>query len=202
MSKTVAVILAGGRATRMGSGDKALLPLGDRLVMDHILARLSPQVGASVINTNGDPARWQGFGLDVVTDTIPNFAGPLSGVLSGLDWAHKKGALYALSVAADTPFFPIDLAARLHSARAKAKAQIAIAATEDASGKIHRHPTFGLWPVALRKDLRCALQNGARKVVAWADQYVVASAVFPAQLHDPFFNINTPEDLEKAQAMV
>ncbi|WP_113910687.1 molybdenum cofactor guanylyltransferase MobA [Roseovarius dicentrarchi] len=195
MQQPYAIILAGGRATRMGGGDKGLLPLGRSTLLEHVLDRIAPQVAATALNANGDPQRFARFGLPVLADPVGGYVGPLAGVLAGLDWAAKEGAETIVSVAADTPFFPCDLVARLVLAAEGMQAPLALAATPDG-----RHPTFGLWPVALRDDLRGALQGGLRKVVQWTDAHNAATAMFDDG-GDPFFNVNTPEDLANAQAM-
>ena len=184
----------------MGGGDKILRPLAGRRVIDHVLERLRPQVTQMALNANGDPARFASFDLPVIADSMAEFPGPLAGVLAGMDWAAAEGAEHILTVAADTPFFPADLQARLSAAREAAGSPIALAATPGPD-KIYRHPTFGLWPVALREDLRCALTGGLRKVVLWTDQHGCAEALFPVDPFDPFFNINRPEDLAQAEAM-
>lgn len=195
--KTVGVILAGGRATRMGGGDKGALMLGGSSLLSRCIARLAPQVDAMVLNANGDPARFDGFGLPVVADTVPGFVGPLAGVLAGMDWAADHGAEAVISVAADTPFFPLDLAQRLRD-----EGDLVLAATPDPVRRLNRHPTFGLWPVALREDLRAALEGGLRKVVLWTDRHDAGLAMFEATPFDPFFNINTPEDLVRAEGLL
>ncbi|WP_424966397.1 molybdenum cofactor guanylyltransferase MobA [Dinoroseobacter sp. S375] len=197
-----AVILAGGQATRMGGGDKSLHDLGGQPILAHVIQRLTPQVGPIALNANGDAARFADFGLPVIPDSIADFAGPLAGVLAGLDWAAEKGAETLVSVAADTPFFPTDLVARLDAARAETGHPIAMAASPDGGRKsgLGRHPTFGLWPVALRGDLRAALTDGLRKVVLWTDRHGTAMALFDGPGPDPFFNVNTPDDLETARA--
>lgn len=191
------VILAGGQATRMGGGDKSLRAIDGRPILSYVIERLTPQAGAMALNANGDPQRLAEWGLPILPDTIEGFAGPLAGVLAGLDWAAQEGASHIVSVAADTPFFPKDLTQRLQAAAEAAGTGIALAATPDGD-KIRRHPTFGLWPVALKENLRDALQAGLRKVVLWTDQHDAATALFEAEPFDPFFNINTPEDLERA----
>jgi molybdopterin-guanine dinucleotide biosynthesis protein A len=196
MTAPLGVILAGGRALRMGGGDKSLLPLGQGTLLDHVIDRLGPQVADLALNANGDPARFARLGLPVLPDSVPGNAGPLAGVLAGLDWAAGEGATAIVTAAADTPFLPQDLVPRLLLAAEDAGVSIALAAT--ASG---RHPTFGLWPVALRDDLRAALAGGTRKVTDWADRHGAAVAPFPDTPWDPFFNVNTPEDLARAQAM-
>jgi molybdopterin-guanine dinucleotide biosynthesis protein A len=201
MKAPLGVILAGGLATRMGGGDKGLLMLGGRTILSRVIDRLSPQVEGLALNANGDPARFASLGLPVIADGIPGFAGPLAGVLAGLDWAAAEGASHIVTAAADTPFFPPDLAPRLLLAAEEAGTPLALAATPGPKGP-ERHPTFGLGPVALRDDLRAALTEGTRKVVAWTDRHGAAMAVFPVGGYDPFFNVNTPEDLAAAEAMV
>jgi molybdopterin-guanine dinucleotide biosynthesis protein A len=191
------VILAGGRARRMGGGDKGLLPLGDGTILGHVIGRLAPQVAGLALNANGDPARFAAYGLPVLPDPSEDRPGPLAGVLAGLDWAAGMGARSVVTAAADTPFLPRDLVARLVAAAAPSG--LALAAAPEADGTA-RHPTFGLWPVALRDDLADALARGVRKVVVWTDAHGAGTAVFD----DPraFFNVNTPEDLGTARGML
>ncbi|WP_306151471.1 molybdenum cofactor guanylyltransferase MobA [Roseovarius sp. MMSF_3281] len=210
MIAPLGVILAGGQATRMGGGDKGLLPLGDSVILDHVIARLRPQVAGLALNANGDATRFDGFDLPVLPDSIEGFPGPLVGVLAGLDWAAEQGAESIVTVAADTPFFPADLVAVLQG-RAKGMTHpLVLAATPRGEGEktksmsrsgLIRHPTFGLWPVALRDDLRAALNDGLRKVVIWTEKHDGREAVFEGD-NDPFFNVNTPEDLEQARAFL
>lgn len=195
MKMPLGVILAGGQATRMGGGDKGLLPLGDGTILSHVIARLAPQVAGLALNANGDPARLAHLNLPVIADSIAGFAGPLSGVLAGLDWAATQGATHIVTAAADTPFFPCDLVPQLQLAAEAAGTNIALSRTPDG-----RHPTFGLWPTALRDDLRQALQDGLRKVVLWTDKHGAATAHFPDDA--AFFNVNTPDDLTQAKAML
>jgi molybdopterin-guanine dinucleotide biosynthesis protein A len=195
------VILAGGRSTRMGGGDKCLLPLGGRPILTHVIERLAPQVDALALNANGDPARFAAFGLPVLPDGVAGHAGPLAGVLAGMDWAAGRGASAIVTAAADTPFFPRDLVTLLRAAAVAADTGLAMAATPGEDGRPDRHPTFGLWPVALREDLRAALAAGTRKVVAWTEPHGCARAI----VHDrgePFFNVNTPDDLRAAETML
>ena len=202
MTAPLGVILAGGQARRMGGGDKGLLTLGDRSILDHVIRRLRPQVSGMALNANGDPSRFETVGLTVISDSIDGFAGPLAGVLAGLDWAEGQGATHIVTVAADTPFFPDDLVVHLLSSANNMSNPIALAATPDSERGKNRHPTFGLWPVALRDDLRSALEGGLRKVVLWTDKHGAAEAVFPVDPIDPFFNVNTPEDLEQARNLL
>ncbi|SIT85817.1 molybdenum cofactor guanylyltransferase [Yoonia rosea] len=195
MKHPLGVILAGGQATRMGGGDKGLLPLGSGTILSHVIDRLEPQVAGLALNANGDPARFAHLNLPVIADSIDGFAGPLSGVLAGLDWAATQGASHIVTAAADTPFFPCDLVPRLLQAAEDAGTQIALSRTPDG-----RHPTFGLWPTVLRDDLRAALNDGLRKVVLWTDQHGCATAAFPDD--SAFFNVNTPQDLVQAEHML
>ncbi len=188
------IILAGGQARRMGGGDKGLLAIGDRTMLDHVIERLAPQVAELALNANGDETRFAEFGLPVLADPVAGNAGPLAGVLAGLDWAAGREVANIVTAAADTPFLPADLVTRLLDAAVDQGRQIALAST--ATGL---HPTFGLWPVALRDDLRSALSEGVRKVVDWTERHGAARAEFPVREFDPFFNVNTPEDLDRAQ---
>lgn len=193
------VILAGGRATRMGGGDKGLRQVGDRRLIDHVIDRLGPQCAGLAINANGDPARLDAFGLPVLPDSLPDHPGPLAGVLAGLDWAARQGAGAIVTAAADTPFFPRDLVARLQAVAGPSG--LALAATQEGE-RLWRQPTFGLWPVALRDDLRAALADGLRKIVLWTDRHDAELAAFPAEPFDPFFNVNTPADIAEAEALL
>jgi molybdopterin-guanine dinucleotide biosynthesis protein A len=202
MKQPLGVILAGGLASRMGGGDKGLLRLGGQALLTHVIDRLEPQVAQLALNANGDAARFSGFGLPVLPDSIDGFVGPLAGVLAGLDWAAGLGADHIVTAAADTPFLPPDLVPQLLLAGEGMTAPLVLAATPDPDRGTVRHPTFGLWPVALRDDLRAALTGGLRKVVIWTDRHGGREAVFPADRVDPFFNVNTPEDLATARAML
>lgn len=186
----------------MGGGDKGLLRLGGRTLMGHVIDRLSPQVAGLALNANGDPARFAELGLPVLADSIAGFPGPLAGVLAGLDWAAEQGAESIVTAAADTPFFPCDLVPRLQLAGDGMEYPLVLAATPDPERRQARHPTFGLWPVALRDDLRAALGDGLRKVVMWTDRHGGRLAEFPVDGFDPFFNVNTPEDLARAEALL
>jgi molybdenum cofactor guanylyltransferase len=195
------VILAGGLSRRMGGGDKCLLDLGGRPILAHVIERLLPQVDALALNANGDPERFASFGLPVLPDGVPGHPGPLAGVLAGMDWAARHGAGLLATAAADTPFFSADLVARLERARCASGLPLAMAMTQAEGGGLDRHPTFGLWPTGLREDLRAALAAGTRKVVAWTGPVGCAEAVF-REPFDPFFNVNTPQDLARAEALL
>ena len=190
------LLLAGGRALRMGGGDKCLRLLGGRPLLEHVTQRLRPQLRRLVLNANGDPARFARYGLPVIADSVPDFAGPLAGILAGLDWtaARIPGAEWVISVPGDCPFLPTDLVDRLHTARAQAGTPLACARSGE-----WRHPVVGLWRVDLRDDLRHALAvEGLRKIEIWTARHGIALASWPDQPFDPFFNVNTPDDAATA----
>ena len=201
ISGVAGVLLAGGQSRRMGGGDKCLRRLGQTTILRRIIDRARPQVRALVLNANGDPARFQDYGLPVTADTVEGFAGPLAGVLAGLDWAaeHAPDCDWVASFATDAPFLPEDLVARLLAAVETESADLACAAS---GGR--NHPVFGLWPVRLRGELRAAMvADDIRKVDRWTARYRLALAEFPVEDgRDPFFNANRPEDLETAEKWV
>jgi molybdenum cofactor guanylyltransferase len=194
--ETFGLVLAGGLARRMGGGDKALIRIGRETILQRTLARLIPQVDGVVLNANGDPTRFAAFGLPVVADSVPDFAGPLAGILAGLDWvaANRTDIEWVVSVPGDCPFLPRDLVASLHAARIAENKALACAHSGD-----WRHPVVALWQVALREDLRHAVTvEDLRKIEVWTARHGVALADWPTEPVDPFFNVNTPEDVAKA----
>jgi molybdenum cofactor guanylyltransferase len=191
----VIVVLAGGCATRMGGGDKALRPLGDSTLLGQVLARLAGQGSAIVLSANGDPARFAAFGLPVVADPMPDHPGPLAGVLAGMLFAAQlPGCVDVVSVPSDSPFIPRNLVARLLAARLADGAELACATSLGQT-----HPVVGLWPVRLAPVLRQALEDGVRRVDAWTARFRLAHVSFAADPVDPFFNANRPEDLAVAE---
>jgi molybdenum cofactor guanylyltransferase len=197
--KPLGIVLAGGLARRMGGGDKARIRIGGKSILERVLARIAPQCTAVIINANGDPARFADTGLPVVADGVAGFVGPLAGILAGLDWAaeHMRDVADAVSVPGDCPFLPDDLVARLASARKAAGLPLACARSGD-----WRHPVVGLWPVALRNDLRRVLvEEQQRKIEVWTARHGVAIADWPATPIDPFFNVNTPENAAEAERL-
>jgi molybdenum cofactor guanylyltransferase len=193
------VLLAGGLARRMGGGDKPMRQIAGRTILDRVIARLKPQCEGLLLNANGDPTRFAGFGLPVIADTVENFPGPLAGILAGLDWvaANRPEASWMLSAAADCPFLPRDLVARLHRSRAQQDAQLAVAASAGQS-----HPVIGLWSVGLRDELRHALLvEDIRKIDRWTARYALATVSWPAEPLDPFFNANTVDDIAEAERL-
>ena len=202
--KIDAVILAGGQSRRMGGGDKALLRIAGRPMLAHIIERLSPQVGRIAINANGDPARFADFGLPVIADTFGSFDGPLAGILTAMRWAsdNDSTAGHVLTVPADAPLMPADLADRLIAAIDDAPDTIALAASDG-----RRHPVAGLWPCALARDLSDGLDAGIRKVMQWAGRHSLVTVDFPLSetplgTIDPFFNANTPDDLAEIERVL
>ncbi len=199
-TETVGVLLAGGRARRLGGGDKCLLTLAGRPMLSRIIERVGPQVATVVLNANGDPARFSAFGLPVIADVVDGQAGPLAGVLSGMLWAKANvpASIWLVSIATDVPFVPLDLVARLRAAAERDGAPIACAASNRRT-----HPVMALWSLSLADALRHALiEEGVRKVDAWTARYRVATVEFTADPVDPFFNVNSPEDLDEAQRLI
>lgn len=197
MIKIPALILAGGRGMRMGARDKALCQLGDKTLLEHGLARLKAQCSPVALNANGDVARFAQYNVQVIPDPLEGHLGPLSGILAAMDWAAGLGHEAVITTAVDTPFFPRDLANRLNAERTEGK--IALAGTRDATGQLWLHPTFGIWPTDARDQLRADLLAGTRKVTQWTHAQNADTIMFEASAFDPFFNINTPEDLKLAE---
>jgi molybdopterin-guanine dinucleotide biosynthesis protein A len=197
--KIPGVLLAGGLARRMGGGDKPMRQIAGRTILDRVIARLAPQCDELILNANGEPSRFAAFGLPVVADGVADFPGPLAGILAALDWAatHRPDASLVLSAAADCPFLPRDLVARLHQALLAENAQLAVAASDGQS-----HPVIGLWSVALRDELRHALVvEDIRKIDRWTARYRLATVTWPTTPVDPFFNANTVEDIAEADRL-
>ncbi len=181
----------------MGGGDKCLRALGARTVLEHVIERATPQVRALMLNANGDAARFEGFGLEVVADEVDGHAGPLAGVLTGMAWAraHAPDCPFIATFATDAPFFPRDMVAIMEEGLRTAAAEMAVAASD---GRMH--PVFGLWPVRLEGELREALtREGVRKIDVWTARYRLVEVDFPLTGFDPFFNANSPEDLVLAE---
>jgi molybdopterin-guanine dinucleotide biosynthesis protein A len=198
--RVVGVLLAGGQARRMGGGDKCLRQLGGRTILEHVIERARPQVAALVLNANSDPTRFAAYRLPVVADVIAGFAGPLAGVLTGMEWAraHRPDCPWVATIATDTPFFPTDLVGRMLSVVEREGADLACAAS---GGRTH--PVFGLWPVALADELRAAMvDDGIRKVDVWTARHRLAEVPFGTEPIDPFFNTNRPEDLAEAERLL
>jgi molybdenum cofactor guanylyltransferase len=196
-TRILGLVLAGGLARRMGGGDKARIRIGGKTILERVLARLAPQCAQVIINANGDPARFADTGLPVVADSVPGFPGPLAGILAGLDWAaaHTPDVADMVSVPGDCPFLPADLVELLAAARQAAGAPLACARSGE-----WRHPTIALWRVALRDDLRKAVvEEGLRKIESWTARHGVAIADWPDRPVDPFFNVNTREDVAAAE---
>ena len=193
------VLLAGGLARRMGGGDKPMRTIAGRTILERVIARLKPQCDGLILNANGDPARFAAFGLPVIADGVPDFPGPLAGILAALDWTatNRPEVTHMLSAAADCPFLPRDLVARLEAAREQENAELAVAASNGQS-----HPVIGLWKVALRDELRHALvKEDIRKIDRWTARYPLATVTWPDTPADPFFNANTVDDIAVAERL-
>jgi len=193
-------VLAGGLSSRMGGSDKAFVDFHGRPLIAHVAERLSSQVAATIINANDDSSRFTWLGLPVIPDTINGHIGPLGGILAAMRYAasERPDMSHVISAAVDTPFFPLDLASRLGAA-SRSPDTIVLAAS---AGRIH--PVFGLWPVSLADELERWLATSARRsVLAWCESRSSETVTFEAarsgdDLIDPFLNINTPEELERA----
>jgi molybdopterin-guanine dinucleotide biosynthesis protein A len=196
---TLGLVLTGGLARRMGGGDKVRITIGGTTILQRVLGRLTPQCSRLIISANGDPARFADTGLPVVADSVPDFAGPLAGILAGLDWAaaNARQCEWLASVPGDCPFLPKNLVARLHEARLTAGTPLACAGSGEWC-----HPVVALWPVKLREDLRHALiGEGLRKIQIWTARHGIGIADWPDEPIDPFLNVNTPEDAARAEAI-
>jgi molybdenum cofactor guanylyltransferase len=196
---TLGLVLAGGLARRMGGGDKALIRIGGVTILERVLARLRPACTGIILNANGEAARFAHYGLPVIPDSVPGFAGPLAGILAGLDWAAARAPeiAWVASAPGDCPFLPRDLVSRLHETRRNAGTPLACARSGD-----WRHPVVALWRVALRDDLRHALvDESLHKIEVWTARHGVAIAEWPTTPVDPFFNVNTPEDAAQAERL-
>ena len=199
MNDIPGVLLAGGLARRIGGGDKPMRTIGGRTILERVIARLSPQCDGLILNANGDPARFAAFGLPVVADGVAGFPGPLAGILAALDWAarNRPEVTHVLSAAADCPFLPRDLVARLEKAREEQGAALAVAASGGQT-----HPVIGLWKVNLRDELRHALiDEDVRKIDRWTARYPLATVTWPTTPLDPFFNANTVDDIADAERL-
>jgi molybdopterin-guanine dinucleotide biosynthesis protein A len=194
------ILLAGGLARRMGGGDKGLKTIGGQSILARIIATMTPQCAGLLVNANGEAERLASLGFPVVPDDVPGFAGPLAGILAGLDWiaAHQPDCGHAISIPTDTPLLPDDLVARLQKARLKENADIACATSGGST-----HPVIALWPVALRRDLRHALvDEDIRKIDRFTQRWKMAYADWPVEPYDPFFNANEPRDIEAAERIL
>lgn len=198
------VLLAGGKSSRMGGGDKCLLPLAGAPMLAHVLERLRPQVSELILNANGDPTRFAAFGLPIIEDRLGDHAGPLAGIHAGLEWAraNRPESRFVITAATDTPLFPTNLVAEFLASLAGDEPRLLVARSEEGM-----HPIFGLWPVSLVPELEKSLSNGMRKVQAWVREHQAKEIFFPrmqigARSIDPFFNINCPEDLAEAAAVL
>jgi molybdenum cofactor guanylyltransferase len=199
----VGLLLAGGKSSRMGGGDKCLRVLAGKPILACIIDRLKSQVSEIVINANGDASRFAAYGLTVVADSIVGFVGPLAGVHAGLQWvkANRPDTTHVVTIATDTPFFPLDLVSRF-CLEARDDSTLLVARSDEGV-----HPVIGLWPVTLAPAIEDFLKREKRKVGQFADEQRAFQMYFPnveigAMLIDPFFNINEPEELARANTLM
>lgn len=193
-----AVILAGGRSRRLGGGTKVLFPFAGSNLLTRLIERLSPQADTLALNANGDPQQFAEYGLPVLPDSITDSPGPLAGILAAMDWAAEIGASNVITVACDIPFLPKDYISRL--SEQTDGTGLAIAASADDSS-VRLHPVNGFWPVHLRSELRLFLSNGHRDAQNFTSLHDAKTVIWQVTSFDPFFNINTPEDLRLAEQL-
>lgn len=197
--KLVAVILAGGQARRMGGADKPLTQINGTSLLQYVIDRAKPQIDHLLLNANGDTERYAQYGLPMQADIVPDFAGPLAGVVSAMAWARafQPEASHVITMAADTPFYPHDYVERM------------LAAIDDehalacASYKQRTQPVFGLWPIDLHNELHHALtEEGIHKVDLFTARYAVADVKFDEVPYNPFFNVNRLDDIAQGEALL
>ena len=194
------LLLAGGQSRRMGGGDKCLQTLNGKSLLARVIKCARPQVDHIILNANGDVARFDSYGLTVVKDVVDGFAGPLAGILTGLEWVreNRPDCHWVASFACDAPFIPDNLVSRLSDAIAEKNGALVCASSNGRD-----QPVFGLWPVALAGDLRSAVvKEGIRKVDAWTGRYNLVRANWSTDPIDPFLNINRPSDLAEAEKVL
>lgn len=188
------LLLAGGRGMRMGGVDKGLQTLHGEPLASHVLKRLAPQTGALLISANRNPDTYAAlgapFGAMVVADTLTDFPGPLAGLLAGL---RTAGTAYVLSAPCDSPWLPVDLAARLAQGLDSNQADIATVTTVDGHGDVSLHPVFALLRVSLADDLAAFLAAGERKVRAWYARHTTVEVTFTDE--HAFYNVNSLQEL-------
>ena len=200
MEDVAGVLLAGGQSRRMGGGDKCLLDLGGKTILERVIERINPQVESLVLSANGDISRFDQFGLPIVADAIPGFVGPLAGILAGLQWAKAKEAAYSwiVSIPTDTPFIPDNLVISLKKAAFDFNCDLTCAVSRG-----RKHPAVGIWPLTLIDQLESALvKEKIRKIDLWTSRYNLVEVKFENQTVDPFFNINNPDDLKEAERLI
>jgi molybdenum cofactor guanylyltransferase len=201
----VGIILAGGLARRMGGGDKCLLPLAGKTLLQRTIERAQPQVSQLLLNANGSSLRFARTRLPVLADIFPNNLGPLAGIHTGLTWmtANTPDQHWLMSFASDTPFFPLDVVSQLFSKAGTLPLPAGSSPLIVASSKLQTHPIFALWHVSLLKNITAQLQTGEiPRLQEWIKQFSPQSVDFAAQSYDPFFNINSPQDLYTAEPLV
>ncbi len=191
------VILAGGQSRRMDHKDKSFLKVGEKTLLDMTIERLRLQSKRMAINTNSYSTKYKRYGLPILHDQVGGFFGPLAGILTAMKWAEDIGYEEVITVAVDTPLFPENLLEELYQKMDASNSDIVFAASSaDYKQKKVLHPVFGLWKTYLCDDLRKELERGVRKVTLWSERHKSSSVCFAKELIDPFFNVNTPDDIK------
>ncbi len=194
------LLLAGGQSRRMGGGDKCLRVLAGTTLLKRVIDCATPQVDDLILNANGDPGRFDDYGLPVIPDVVDGFAGPLAGILTGLEWVqeNRPDCRWVASFACDAPFAPTNLVSKMFEAIKQQNGDLACASSNERD-----QPVFGLWPISLAKDLRRALvDEDIRKVDVWTARYHLVRVTWTSVPVDPFMNVNRPEDLAKAEEVL
>ena len=198
--KVIGVILAGGQSRRFGGGDKFLKKLNGNLIIDHVINRLQSQTDELIINSNSSANLFREQGLAVVPDTIKGFAGPLAGILTGMEWVlqNRSNCEWIATFPSDAPFIPLNCVKEMQTCAKAEKSDIVCTS----SGQ-RTHPVCGLWNVKLAPILRKGMINeGIRKIDLWTSRHQLSIIKFPDHPYDPFFNINRRDDLEQAEKII
>jgi molybdopterin-guanine dinucleotide biosynthesis protein A len=194
--KVIGAIIAGGQSSRMGGREKAFLTLAGKPILAHVIERIGPQVDQLVINANGEPARFSGFGLEVVPDVLTTLTTPLAGIHATLQFAKNTGGDLLITVPSDTPFLPFDMVAKLLEKTGTNGAGITASGGQE-------HYIIGAWKTVLLDDLESAIaRDNLFRVKDWAHSVAAQKVEWPVEPHDPFFNVNAPEDLLQAEQIL
>jgi molybdopterin-guanine dinucleotide biosynthesis protein A len=196
-SEITGLLLAGGRAQRMGGIDKGLVPFQGKPLIEHAINRLAPQVRNIVINANRNQDIYSRYGYPIVTDENQDFSGPLAGYLAGLKACNTP---YMVTAPCDSPLFPKDLVKILADTMLKEKADIAYASSQDPSGTIWAQPVFCLMKRGVLDSLEQFLANGQRKIDRWFASQHACTAIFSNE--SAFANANTPEELAQLEKFI
>ena len=194
--KICAVIMTGGKSSRMGGGIKTLIQFNKKIIFERILESLQNQINNIIINNNDMSYQFKKYNLPIIEDKIKGYLGPLAGIHASLEWVSKnlKNIEWIVSIPGDTPFIPDNLVEKLYNKAKSYKKNIIIAKSNE---KIH--PIIGIWNVNLLQKLEKAILEGERKIIIWAKKNQLDYQEFVNDRYDPFFNINYNEDIDTAK---